>query len=229
MDKKIEILIVEDDNDINKLLSDMVDISGYNSKSAYSGTEALIYLKENEFDMILLDLMIPGINGEELLEKIRQNYSMPIIVISAKDDKNTKIDMLKSGADDFISKPFDIDETIARIVSNLRRYKLSSKQVSEKILIVNEIKINKDTRDVFINDNSINLTSREFSLLELFVRNPKKVFTKANLFESVWKEEYRGEDNTISVHISNLRNKISKYAKSDYIKTVWGIGYKLCD
>ncbi len=229
MDKKIEILIVEDDNDINKLLSDMVDISGYNSKSAYSGTEALIYLKENEFDMILLDLMIPGINGEELLEKIRQNYSMPIIVISAKDDKNTKIDMLKSGADDFISKPFDIDETIARIVSNLRRYKLSSKQVSEKILIVNEIKINKDTRDVFINDNSINLTSREFSLLELFVTNPKKVFTKSNLFESVWKEEYMGDDNTISVHISNLRNKISKYANSDYIKTVWGIGYKLFD
>ncbi len=229
MDKKIEILIVEDDNDINKLLSDMVDISGYNSKSAYSGTEALIYLKENEFDMILLDLMIPGINGEELLEKIRQNYSMPIIVISAKDDKNTKIDMLKSGADDFISKPFDIDETIARIASNLRRYKLSSKQVSEKILIVNEIKINKDTRDVFINDNSINLTSREFSLLELFVTNPKKVFTKSNLFESVWKEEYMGDDNTISVHISNLRNKISKYANSDYIKTVWGIGYKLCD
>lgn len=229
MDKKIEILIVEDDNDINKLLSDMVDISGYNSKSAYSGTEALIYLKENEFDMILLDLMIPGINGEELLEKIRQNYSMPIIVISAKDDKNTKIDMLKSGADDFISKPFDIDETIARIVSNLRRYKLSSKQVSEKILIVNEIKINKDTRDVFINDNSINLTSREFSLLELFVTNPKKVFTKSNLFESVWKEEYMGDDNTISVHISNLRNKISKYTNSDYIKTVWGIGYKLFD
>ncbi|WP_373599702.1 response regulator transcription factor [Paraclostridium bifermentans] len=229
MDKKIEILIVEDDNDINKLLSDMVDISGYNSKSAYSGTEALIYLKENEFDMILLDLMIPGINGEELLEKIRQNYSMPIIVISAKDDKNTKIDMLKSGADDFISKPFDIDETIARIASNLRRYKLSSKQVSEKILIVNEIKINKDTRDVFINDNSINLTSREFSLLELFVTNPKKVFTKSNLFESVWKEEYMGDDNTISVHISNLRNKISKYANSDYIKTVWGIGYKLFD
>lgn len=229
MDKKIEILIVEDDNDINKLLSDMVDISGYNSKSAYSGTEALIYLKENEFDMILLDLMIPGINGEELLEKIRQNYSMPIIVISAKDDKNTKIDMLKSGADDFISKPFDIDETIARIVSNLRRYKLSSKQVSEKILIVNEIKINKDTRDVFINDNNINLTSREFSLLELFVTNPKKVFTKSNLFESVWKEEYMGDDNTISVHISNLRNKISKYANSDYIKTVWGIGYKLFD
>ncbi len=229
MDKKIEILIVEDDNDINKLLSDMVDISGYNSKSAYSGTEALIYLKENEFDMILLDLMIPGINGEELLEKIRQNYSMPIIVISAKYDKNTKIDMLKSGADDFISKPFDIDETIARIVSNLRRYKLSSKQVSEKILIVNEIKINKDTRDVFINDNSINLTSREFSLLELFVTNPKKVFTKSNLFESVWKEEYMGDDNTISVHISNLRNKISKYANSDYIKTVWGIGYKLFD
>lgn len=229
MKSNLNILIVEDDNDINKLLCDMLEINGYNSKSAYSGTEALIYLEHYNFDIIILDLMLPGLDGENVLKKIREEKHMPIIIISAKDDKSTKIDMLKGGADDFISKPFDIDEVIARVETNLRRYKLSSESNDNKLMTFKEIKVDKDTREVFINKYEISLTSREFDILELFLTHPKKVFTKANLFESIWKDDYLGDDNTINVHISNLRNKISKYANNDYIQTVWGIGYKLGD
>ncbi|CEH36152.1 response regulator transcription factor [Romboutsia lituseburensis] len=224
----MNILIVEDDNDINKLLNEIMNSDGYTTKSAYSGTEALIYLEMQNFDVVLLDLMIPGLSGEELLLKIRQNKNMPVIIISAKDDKHTKIDMLKNGADDFISKPFDVDEVLARVESNLRRYS-SEKNIYCKTneIIFREINLNIDTREITINGKDICLTSREFDILQLLIHNPKKVFTKSNIFESVWEEDYMGDDNTINVHISNLRNKISKYAENEYIQTIWGIGYKL--
>lgn len=224
----MNILIVEDDNDINKLLNEIMNSDGYTTKSAYSGTEALIYLEMQNFDVVLLDLMIPGLSGEELLLKIRQNKNMPVIIISAKDDKHTKIDMLKNGADDFISKPFDVDEVLARVESNLRRYS-SEKNIYCKTneIIFREINLNIDTREITINGKDICLTSREFDILQLLIHNPKKVFTKSNIFESVWQENYMGDDNTINVHISNLRNKISKYAENEYIQTIWGIGYKL--
>lgn len=224
----MNILIVEDDNDINKLLNEIMNSDGYTTKSAYSGTEALIYLEMQNFDVVLLDLMIPGLSGEELLLKIRQNKNMPVIIISAKDDKHTKIDMLKNGADDFISKPFDVDEVLARVESNLRRYS-SEKNIYCKTneIIFREINLNIDTREITINGKDICLTSREFDILQLLIHNPKKVFTKSNIFESVWEVDYMGDDNTINVHISNLRNKISKYAENEYIQTIWGIGYKL--
>lgn len=224
----MNILIVEDDSDINKLLNEIMNSDGYTTKSAYSGTEALIYLEMQNFDVVLLDLMIPGLSGEELLLKIRQNKNMPVIIISAKDDKHTKIDMLKNGADDFISKPFDVDEVLARVESNLRRYS-SEKNIYCKTneIIFREINLNIDTREITINGKDICLTSREFDILQLLIHNPKKVFTKSNIFESVWEEDYMGDDNTINVHISNLRNKISKYAENEYIQTIWGIGYKL--
>ena len=172
--------------------------------------------------------MLPGLGGEKILLEIRENKNMPIIIISAKDDKLTKIEMLKSGADDFISKPFDIDEVVARVETNLRRYRIDgSSNSKENDLIFNEINLNIDTRVVTVNSKGVNLTSREFDILKLFIDNPKKVFTKSNIFESIWEEDYMGDDNTINVHISNLRNKISKHAEYDYIQTIWGIGYKL--
>lgn len=231
MKNQIKILIVEDDNDINKLLYEILSNEGYTVKPSYSGTEALIYLYQEQWHMVLLDLMIPGKSGEEVLKEIRKEMKMPVIIISAKEEKSIKIDMLKSGADDFISKPFDIDEVLARIQSNIRRYiefDNSDNNSNKDIIIYKEISLNKDTREVFINDNSIYLTSREFDILELLINNPKKVFTKSNLFESVWGSEYVCDDNTITVHVSNLRNKISKYKKDEkYIQTIWGIGYKL--
>lgn len=172
--------------------------------------------------------MLPGLRGKELLVKIRETKNIPIIIISAKDDKYTKIDMLKGGADDFISKPFDIDEVIARVESNIRRYNINSNfNLDSNEIVFKEINLNKETREVSINNSIIAFTSREFEILRLFMENPKKVYTKSNIFESIWEDNYMGDDNTINVHISNLRNKISKYAKREYIQTIWGIGYKL--
>lgn len=229
MENSVKILVVEDDNDINKLLCDMLSMSGYITKSAYSGTESLIYLEQENWDMILLDLMLPGMNGEELLVQIRKSSHMPVVIISAKDGTSVKIKTLRIGADDFITKPFDIEEVSARIDSHLRRYKEFSKEVyEENILSYEEISLNKDTREVFVNNSKVTLTSREFDILQLLMCYPKKVFSKSNVFESVWGDEYICDDNTITVHISNLRNKLSKAgAKKDYIQTVWGIGYKL--
>ncbi|MBI6875659.1 response regulator transcription factor [Clostridium aciditolerans] len=227
MKRNIKILVVEDDNDINKLLSDMLNMSEYITKSAYSGTEALIYLEQENWDMVLLDLMLPGMDGEELLVKIRELSHMPVVIISAKEETNTKVKTLRIGADDFITKPFDIEEVSARIDSHLRRYKEFSEDIHENILSFGEISLNKDTREVFVNNTNVILTTREFDILQLLMSYPKKVFSKSNVFESVWGNEYICDDNTITVHISNLRNKLSKAGSGDYIQTVWGIGYKL--
>ncbi|WP_123053648.1 response regulator transcription factor [Clostridium sp. JN-1] len=229
MKDDIKILVVEDDNDINKLLCDMLNMNGYTAKAAYSGTEALIYLKESIWNMVLLDLMLPGINGEELLLKIRKNSHMPIIIISAIEDIDIRIKTLRIGADDFITKPFNIEEVSARIDSNLRRYmEFSSETSKENIIKYREISLNKDTREVYVNDSNVVLTAREFDILELLMNHPKKVFSKANLFESVWGSNYMCDDNTLTVHISNLRNKLSSAGTSkDYIQTIWSIGYKL--
>ncbi|MEG1004149.1 response regulator transcription factor [Clostridium sp.] len=229
MENDMRILIVEDDNDINSLLYEMLSNEGYDVKSAYSGTEGLLYLDNNEFDLILLDLMLPGKAGDELVSIIREKKNMPIIIISAKEEVGLKAKLLRAGADDFISKPFDLDEVLARIVANGRRYiEFSNNNEEINIIKYKEITINKETREVFINSTAINLTVREFDILELLIKHPTKVFSKANLFKSVWKDEYFGDDNTITVHISNLRNKIIKAgAKLEYIKTIWGIGYKM--
>lgn len=225
---KNKILVVEDDDYINKLLCDMLKDSGYITKSAYSGTEALIYLKE-DFDMVILDLMLPGMSGEKVLEEIRKIKPIPVIIISAKEDKAVKIKTLRMGADDYITKPFDMEEVSARIDSNLRRYKeFTPNNTNNNVTKYKEITVNEDTREVFVNEIKIELTMREFDILSLLVNNPKKVFSKSNIFESVWNEEFLAYDNTINVHVSNLRNKLlTAGVNKDYIKTVWGIGYKL--
>lgn len=223
---KGNVLIVEDDNGINDLLYDIVTDDGYKAKSAYSGTEALIYLENDKYDLVLLDLMLPGKSGDELLSIIREKSSMPIIIISAKEEKGLKAKILRDGADDFISKPFDIDEVLARIEVNMRRYSgnIESKNDSN----YKEIEIFPESRVVKVNGQELTLTSIEFDILELMVKYPDKVFSKNNLFKSVWGEDFLCDDNTITVHISNLRNKIKKAgAKESYIKTIWGIGYKL--
>lgn len=225
----IKILIVEDDEAINGLLCDMLNKNKYVTKAAYSGTEALIYLENDEWDMVILDLMLPGINGEDLLLKIRKHKQMPVIIISAKEGQDVKINNLKMGADDFITKPFDIDEVCARVDANLRRYKqFSGASIDNNLFKYKELSLNKDAREVQVNGVITTLTSREFEILSLLISYPKKVFSKANVFESVWKSQYLCDDNTINVHISNLRNKLSKAgATNDYIQTVWGIGYKI--
>lgn len=228
MDKIIHILVVEDDNDINQLLCKILKKSGYFPQAAYSGTEALIYLERQEWDMVLLDLMLPGLTGEELLVKIHEQNSVPVIVISAKEEQQTKVATLRIGADDYITKPFDIEEVSARIDSHLRRYKRLASIAPSNRIKYKDISLDKDTKVVTINHNEVLLTAREFSILELFISFPKKVFSKTNLFESVWEDTFVGDDNTINVHISNLRNKLSKAnPEEDYIETLWGMGYRL--
>lgn len=228
MDRDIKILVVEDDNDINTMLARLLEREKWNVVQAYSGTEALMHIEHNEFDMVLLDLMLPGMIGEDLLKEIRKNKRMPVIIISAKIDNHVKIDLLRMGADDYITKPFDIEEVSARIYSNLRRYREFNNGSYEDKIVYKDIILNKETKEVYINSKEVVLTAREFAIFELLLTHPKKVFTKANLFESVWGDEYLGDDNTVNVHMSNLRSKLNKTNKDEeYIETIWGMGYKL--
>ena len=224
-----KILVVEDDWDINGLLCNILKQNDYEVRAAYSGSEAKMCLEQGKYDLILLDLMLPGIKGEDLIKEIRKANVMPIIVISAKTNQEDKINTLRLGADDFISKPFDINEVIARVDAQLRRYTKFSSQnsISNKITHKN-LELDSDSRQVHVNGNEVSLTVREFDILELLITNPNKVFTRVNLFESVWKDDFMGDDNTVNVHISNLRSKLSKADKeNEYIQTVWGIGFKL--
>ncbi|MGL5575798.1 MAG: response regulator transcription factor [Sarcina sp.] len=226
-----KILVVEDDVDINKLLGSILLKNKYDVRGAYSGSEALMCIEMFEFDILLLDLMLPGATGEEIIKKVREkNEMIPIIVISAKTEQEEKIKVLKIGADDFISKPFDINEVLARVEVQLRKSK-RLKKVEEKIdniVRFKNINLDLESRQAFVKEKEILLTAREFDILKLFISNPHKVFTRANLFESVWGSDFFGDENTVNVHMSNLRSKIAKADKgTEYIKTVWGIGFKL--
>jgi DNA-binding response OmpR family regulator len=229
MKADINILVVEDDVDINSLLCKILGREGYNVRGAYSGTEAKMCLEACDYQIVLLDLMLPGASGEELISQIRKVKTMPIIVISAKDTQETKIDVLRLGADDFVAKPFDVNEVAARVEAQLRRFMIFSKgEESKSLLKHKDLTLNRETMEVKVKDKPLSLTAREFAILELLLSYPNKVFTKSNLFEHVWKDEFLGDDNTVNVHVSNLRSKLAKADKdTEYIHTVWGIGFKL--
>lgn len=222
-----KILIIEDDNDINKLLSDIIKQSGHTSQSAYSGTEAMLYIEQQKWDLILLDLMLPGLSGEEILENIVNISSTPVIIISAKDEQQVKIDALRSGADDFITKPFDVDEVSARIESVLRRYKESS-EMSSKVIVYKDIAMDLEAKSVLVNNKKLMLTAREYLILKTLMTSTNKVFSKANIFESVWNEPFHSDDNIVNVHMSHLRTKLANAnPDEEYIETIWGLGYKM--
>lgn len=221
------ILVVEDDNDINALLCRIITQSNYEAQPAFSGTEALLYLKQEQWDLILLDLMLPGLEGTELLQKIRDTYRTPVIIISAKGESETIVALLRAGADDYITKPFDITEVGARIDAVLRRYN-DWQAIRKTKLQHKDIVLDLDTKTVKVNNKEVVLTSREFQILKLLMSQPQKIFSKENVYESVWKERYYGDDNTINVHMSNLRNKLQEAnPNEEYIETIWGIGYRM--
>lgn len=228
---KENILVIEDDESINNLIYKILIKQGYNVRQAFSGAEGKMLLNMYNFQLVLLDLMLPGMTGEEIIGDIRETKNMPIIVISAKTALDDKVNVLKIGADDFVSKPFDIKEILARVEAQLRRYtKFSIGESSKKMLKYKELILDKEQIEVRVKNERITLTGKEFSILELLMSNPKKVFTRENLFEHVWNDEFLGDDNTVNVHMSNLRSKISSIDKdNEYIKTVWGIGFKLAD
>ncbi len=224
----MNILVVEDDNDINHLLCNIIRKRNYSAQPAYSGTEAILYLEKQDWDLVLLDLMLPGMTGEEILSAIAAKSNVPVIVISAKGDQHTKIDSLRAGADDYITKPFDIEEVSARIDSHLRRYKRMSIAPSKQELAFKDILVDLEAKTVQVNNQKLALTSREYAILILLLSSPKKVFSKSNLFENVWHEPFHGDDNTVNVHMSNLRTKLSKANPAEeYIETVWGMGYRM--
>jgi DNA-binding response OmpR family regulator len=217
-------LIIEDDMAIHSLIKEALDLGSFQTLSAYSGTEGKLLFEQNQVDLILLDLMLPGMNGEEFLQEIRQNSGVPVMVISAKSDQHSKLELLTKGADDYITKPFDVKELLARIQIQLRHATKASISDRKEIHYKN-ISMNVDMREVKINEQTTHLTGREFAILLLFLENPQKVFSRANIYESVWNAPFFDSDKTINMHISNLRNKLNT-GDTNYIKTVWGIGFK---
>lgn len=224
------ILIVEDDNEINHMLCELLQGSGYETQLAYSGTEALFYLEKQEVQAVILDLMLPGMTGEELLKKIKEmDAELPVIVASAKEDVQTRVELLRAGADDYVVKPFDTEELLARLEVALRRSgRTGGKAKQGETIRFKDIVLEPDEYRVTVSGQEIALTRREFMILELLMSNPNKVFTKNNIYESVWNEEFVGEDNAVNVHISNIRQKLAKVnGEENYIQTVWGIGFKM--
>jgi DNA-binding response OmpR family regulator len=224
-----KILVVEDDNEINQLLCEIIANSGYVPQPAYSGTEALLHLAmEQDWSMIVLDLMLPGLSGEAILQQLGPERQIPVIIISATGDQHTKVSVLRMGADDYITKPFDVEEVSARIDIHLGRYRRVAAAEPIRQLTYKDIQLNIDTKMVSVNGSDVSLTAREFAVLELLMSYPKKVYTKQNLFEAVWGEAYMGDDNTITVHMSNLRKKLAQAnPEAEYIETIWGMGYRL--
>lgn len=220
------ILIIEDHEDVNLMLGQSLTDAGYNVKSTYSGVDGLHEIKNNTYDLILLDIMLPYKSGDEILKEMRTFSDIPVIIISAKDMIGTKIDLLRLGADDYITKPFDLGEVVARVESNLRRSHRQAHQNS--VFRYKNLMLDDCSKRVTVDGTEMDLTAKEYMILELLLKNDSKVFTKANLYESVWRDEYLGDDNAIKTHISNLRNKLKKVnPNEDYIETVWGLGYRL--
>ncbi|EDK34334.1 Predicted transcriptional regulator [Clostridium kluyveri DSM 555] len=222
--KQIEILIVEDDNDINKILELIVKEQGYKATCCFSGTEAQLRLQQQSFNLILLDIMLPGLTGEELLREIRKQSSIPVIIISAKSIIEDKVNLLKLGADDYMVKPFAREEVAARIEVQLRKNYL---QQTGDCLSWKELTLDESQHRVMVKKSELNLTNVEFDILKIMLRHPKQVFSKAKLYELLWNDIYQGNDNSISVHVSNIRKKISAITSEEYIKTIWGIGFSL--
>lgn len=230
------ILIVEDDNDISQMLKELLQQNGYETAQAFSGTEALFYIEKGCPAAMVLDLMLPGMNGEEVLGKIKKEYpGIAVIISSARDDIQTRIAMLRAGADDYITKPFDTEELLARLEAVLRRSGKNPKGEREpeeesggRVLRYKDILMEPENFRITVSGTDIRLTRREYLILELLMENPGKVFTKSNIYESVWNEEFLGEDNAVNVHISNIRQKLAKvHGEEIYIETVWGIGFKM--
>jgi len=224
MDAVGHILVVEDDQDINRLLCRILADGGYDARAAYSGSEGMLWAEKYQYDLILLDLMLPGLSGEEFIAALRKmGKTMPVIVLSAKSGVEERVNVLKLGADDFIPKPFDNTEVLARVEAQLRRSRQFSAPAGG-VLVHGDLTLDREEMRCTAAGREVALTAREFAILALLMANPRKVFTREQLYQSVWGETYMGDDNTVNVHISNLRAKLGR---ADYIKTVWGIGFKL--
>jgi len=222
-----KILVVDDDKDIVKLITKSLSYEGFEIISAYSGKEALYVLKENNIDFIILDIMMPDMDGLDVCRSIRKSYNTPILFLSARDKDIDKIVGLEIGADDYMTKPFSIQELNSRIRANFRKVDRLFKEWNE--LSPNgertdsPLILNHKTFEAFLNNKKLNLSTKEFQILSMLMHNPNNVLTRERIYEYVWGDEY-GELNTVTVHIKNIRKKLGP--EYDFIKTIWGIGYK---
>ena len=236
------ILVVEDDPDINALLTKIVAREGFQAVPAFSGTEALLQVERATFDLVLLDMMLPGMDGPGFVGQVRERgVRTPIVVVSAKASTSDKVDMLKLGADDYVTKPFDPDEVAARIHAVLRRAGAAGSAGPagaarapdapadpDETYAHRDLRLDVARRRVTLGDAEVALTAHEFDILHVLIREPDKVFSRERLYELVWKSGYYGEENAVNVHVSNIRKKLAAAgAQDEYVKTVCGIGFKL--
>lgn len=219
------LLIIEDDVNINEMLQEAFGKKGYEVVSAYSGTEGILRIEKETYQMVILDLMLPGMDGQQVLKNIREKSNVPVIVLSAKDEFDTKVDLLMSGASDYMTKPFELKELEARVLVQLR----NAAGKNEVFLEYRDLRIDREGKKVILCGKPLSLTAQEYRILELLLKHPQKVFTKNEIYEYAWEEYYMGEDKTINVHISNIRQKMKKITQEEYIETVWGMGFKLAE
>lgn len=230
MEKKQSILVVDDEKDIREVIEIYLMNDGFDVITACDGLEALEKLKNNNIDLIVLDIMMPKLDGIRTCLKIREEKKMPIIMLSAKSEDSDKILGLNIGADDYVTKPFNPLELVARIKSQIRRCISFNEPKEENVdeICIDGLKINIATREVFVDDTFIRLTPREFSILEILASNLGRVLSTKQIYEKVWDESFFNSDNTVAVHIRNIREKIEINPKDPkYIKLVWGFGYKI--
>lgn len=218
------ILVIEDSLDISNLIKEALDKYGYTCTQAFSGTEGMLQIERNTYSLVILDLMLPGITGEEFLKDFLREDDIPVLVVSAKESIDSRVKCLELGADDYLVKPFDIKELKARVDALLRRY---NRNTTETIINHKLLKLHKSLFDISIKEEFLNLTKQEYKIIKLLMENPNKVFTKQDIYEYAWEDYYIGEDKTINVHISNIRRKIKDFTDEEIIETVWGIGFKL--
>lgn len=220
------VLIVDDEKLIVKGIRFSLEKDDYEVDTAYDGGEALEKARENTYDVILLDLMLPVMNGMDVCRQIREFSDVPIIMLTAKGEDMDKILGLEYGADDYITKPFNILEVKARIKAILRRTRAAKKNLEENVIVNGDVRLDKDNRRVQICGREINLTGKEFELLEFLVANPGKVYGRAKLLQLIWGKDYPGDERTVDVHVRRLREKIEPNpSEPRYVQTKWGVGY----
>ena len=230
MDDNKTILVVDDEKDIREIIEIYLINEGYNIVLASDGIEALEKLKKEKIDLIILDIMMPKLDGIRTCIKIREDKKMPIIMLSAKSEDSDKILGLNIGADDYIIKPFNPLELVARVKSQLRRVTSFSeaKEINDEEIYIDGLRINKANREVLVEDRNIKLTPREFDILEVLAINRGRVLSTEQIYAKVWNEPFYNSENTVAVHIRNIREKIEINPKDPkYIKLVWGVGYKI--
>ena len=224
----MKILIVEDDLEISKLLADFLQGNGYEVLCQYDGLHVLDCIQEHQIDLILLDIMLPYRSGDTILADIRKFSTVPVIVISAKETTQNKIDLLRLGADDYITKPFNPSELVARVKSQLRRYtQLGAMQIKETQIAIRGLVLDTESKSVTVDGEAVRLTPLEYKILELLCRHPGRVFSTEEIYRQVWNDDIVS-DNAIAVHVRHIREKIEINPKEPrYLKVVWGVGYKI--